>query len=46
MKSIGQDAWIVGDVVKGENKSIILENSKIIEVLFWSNKETFQNLKL
>jgi len=34
MKSIGQDAWIVGDVVKGENKSIILENSKIIEVLF------------
>lgn len=46
MKNVGLDAWIVGDVVKGENKSVILENSKIIEVWSWLNKETFKNSKL
>lgn len=32
MKNIGESAWIIGDVVKGENSSSIIEDPKIIEV--------------
>lgn len=31
-EKMGQEAWIVGEVVKGENKAIIKEGLKIIEV--------------